>query len=247
MIWVRKLAVTPHLEGVGRFDRSGHLSVLLAGLPDCDLAVALGDGTGGFRETLVKSNLHVENSETVIIGDMNHDGCDDLTVIGDEVRTYWCDGNGGFVPSPMAPYRIEQRPSMVAFADLNHDRVVDAVLACKATDAGEARRSIYVEMGQATGQSRPMRGSPFPAGRGTHAVAVGDVNGDDVPDIVVANDVDNTLTVLEGADGTMRVAATIDLKHEPELLAVADLNGGRRDDIIVVNQSDSKVTILFSQ
>ena len=63
--------------------------------------------------------------------------------------------------------------------------------------------------------------APLPVGSDPTAVAVADVNGDGKPDLVTANDGDDTVSVLLGnGDGTFQAAA--DLRRR----AVARLRGG---------------------
>src|SRR5476649_575366 len=56
-------------------------------------------------------------------------------------------------------------------------------------------------------QYSPAHAASFPTGTLPQSVAVGDVNGDSIDDIVVANQTDNTVSVLIGnGDGTFKPA-----------------------------------------
>src|SRR2546426_790400 len=66
------------------------------------------------------------------------------------------------------------------------------------------------------------------------SVAVGDLNGDRVQDLAVANSGSNTVSVLLGnGDGTFRAAPTVAAGINPFSVAVGDLNGDGVPDLAV--------------
>ena len=75
---------------------------------------------------------------------------------------------------------------------------------------------------------------------------VDDFNGDGKPDLAVANQGSNTLSILIG-DGTGRFAAptTITTAGGPSALVGADFNGDGKLDLAIVNQSANTVSVLF--
>lgn len=80
-------------------------------------------------------------------------------------------------------------------------------------------------------------------GSGPAAVAVVDVNRDDVPDLVVAN---SPLTVLHGdGRGGFRLQARHDAGESPAGLATGDLDGDGWIDVLVANHETQYVTALF--
>lgn len=81
----------------------------------------------------------------------------------------------------------------------------------------------------------------FPA-----AVAVADMNGDNVDDIVVANADDNTVWVLlSNKGGGFTGATNVTVGTGPVALTAADFNSDGNLDIAVVNTLSSNVTILL--
>jgi uncharacterized protein (TIGR03437 family) len=79
------------------------------------------------------------------------------------------------------------------------------------------------------------------------AVAVGDFNGDSIPDLAVASSVSNTVTILLGkGDGTFTtVTPNFSPRYGPSDLAVADFNGDGIADLAVANAEDNTVSILL--
>src|SRR5208282_3523334 len=81
----------------------------------------------------------------------------------------------------------------------------------------------------------------FPA-----SVAIGDFNGDGIPDLVTANRGTNNVSVLLGnGDGTFQAALYSVAGTLPTALAVGDFNTDGNLDVAVVNQGANTVSILF--
>lgn len=86
----------------------------------------------------------------------------------------------------------------------------------------------------------------YPLGKSPNAVAVGDLNGDNRPDLVSANTGSNDVSVLLGiGDGTFRTAIHYPAGEVPWSLAVGDLNGDGRPDLAVANLRSNDVSLLL--
>jgi FG-GAP-like repeat len=105
---------------------------------------------------------------------------------------------------------------------------------------------ICIALG-AEAQSRLFLDAPM-YGTGTHsnAVAVGDFNGDGKPDLAVANDFDNDVSVLLGnGDGTFQVHVDYGAGYFPLSVAVGDFNGDGKPDLAVANATSNNVSVLL--
>ena len=72
------------------------------------------------------------------------------------------------------------------------------------------------------------------------------MNGDGKPDLVVANEISNNISVLLGnGNGTFQAQQTFAAGYEPLAMAVADLNGDGRPDVVVANYFRSTVSVLL--
>jgi hypothetical protein len=86
----------------------------------------------------------------------------------------------------------------------------------------------------------------FSTGRGPQGVAVGDLNGDGKPDLVVANATSNTLSVLLGnGDGTFATRVTYNTGSAPVAVAILDLNKDGKPDVAAANSGGNNVNVLL--
>jgi hypothetical protein len=86
----------------------------------------------------------------------------------------------------------------------------------------------------------------YAVGNSPDAVAVGDFNGDGIPDLAIANQSDATVSVLLGnGDGAFQTQVTYAVGSQPSAIAVGDFNGDGKLDLAVVNKNGSTVSILL--
>src|SRR5438552_538094 len=98
------------------------------------------------------------------------------------------------------------------------------------------------------GFPRPAPASEYAVGSGPYSVAAGDLNGDGRLDLVVANSLANSVSVLLGnGDGTFQTARNFDagLGSGPIWVLIVDVNGDGRPDILLANQSRNSVGVLL--
>jgi len=89
-------------------------------------------------------------------------------------------------------------------------------------------------------------GGNFAAGSAPFSVAVADVNGDGKPDLVVANQFSDSVSVLLGkGDGTFQNAQNFAAGSRPLSVAVADVNGDGKPDLVVANSGSDSVSVLL--
>jgi hypothetical protein len=78
-------------------------------------------------------------------------------------------------------------------------------------------------------------------------IAVGDFNGDGKLDVVTANTIDNTISVLMGrGDGTFQAPVNYTVGMHPVRIAVGALHGGTLPDLVVANNASNSVTVLLN-
>ena len=142
-------------------------------------------------------------------------------------------------------------PVSVAVADVNGDGRPDLIVA----NEGDNTVSVLLNT-TAPGATTPSFAAQqtFATGSNPVSVAAADVNGDGRPDLIVANEGDNTVSVLLNTTApgasipSFAAQQTFATGSQPESVAVADVNGDGRPDLIVANQGyDSySVSVLLN-
>src|SRR5437763_1122029 len=86
----------------------------------------------------------------------------------------------------------------------------------------------------------------FAAGSAPESVAIGELNGDAAPDLVVANVGSDDVSVLLGnGDGTFAPAASVAVGSQPVSVGIGRLNGDARADLVVVDRNSDDVSVLL--
>jgi hypothetical protein len=152
-------------------------------------------------------------------------------------------GNGDGTFAAARSFAAGSRPSSVAVADVNGDGLLDLAVANNIFGSG----TVSVLLGNGDGTFAAARS--FAAGSRPYSVAVGDVNGDGLLDLAVANYVSSgTVSVLLGnGDGTFRTThISYVAGGSPSSVAVGDFNGDGWLDAVTANYGSNDVSILLN-
>jgi hypothetical protein len=83
---------------------------------------------------------------------------------------------------------------------------------------------------------------------GPDAIAVADLNGDTIPDIVAANYLGNSASVMLGkGNGTFQPAVSYATGGQPIAIAVGDFNSDGKPDLAVANYLEGTVSLLLNK
>jgi hypothetical protein len=212
--------------------RDGILDAVVAGTSN-RVSVLPGTAAGAFGP----STLYMAGSSLrgVSLGDFNHDGRADMVVSdADQPNVYVLLGKaiGGFA-DPVS-YPTGRTSYFVETADLNRDGQLDILV------SGNQNTSVGVLNGRADGTfgavvTYPVIPTASPNNFLT-GLAVGDVNGDGYPDVVVDDANNRKVYALPGSStGTLGAAVPFgagDFAYEVKL---ADLNRDGKLDIVLAN------------
>lgn len=207
-----------------------------------------GNGKGGFTPRTLR--LHSKpHPHAVAVGDFDRDGRPDLAVdSASEKRIMLLFGRDGW-RGPGTPIDLGTNPYWtISAADMDGDGNVDLVT----PNAGKGTLSVL--LGDGRGHFAHAAGSPFAAGPGPFSAAIGDVNGDKRPDIVIANYSGHAAdTATDGLtwirnDGGRRFtpfAQRVTNGDYSSRIAAGDIDGDGFADAVFANSNGATVTIVY--
>ena len=140
-------------------------------------------------------------------------------------------------------------PHSVAIADINGDGKPDLAV------ANYSSNTVSVLLNTtATGATTPSFPAKvdFPTGTNPDSVAIDDINEDGKPDLVVANEGSNTVSVLLNTTVTGATTPTFATKADfstamnPESVAIGDVNADGKPDLAVANINSNTVSVLLN-
>jgi hypothetical protein len=232
------------LNGDGKLD----LAVVNAGESAAIVSILLGNGDGTFGAPVSYSagGTSAGIGQLVAIGDVNGDGKADLVVSNtDSANVGVLLGNGdGTFQSPVDYIAGGTYTGSVAVADLNGGGKLDIVVNVSCPNSGGCQGNgssggVSVLLGNGDGTFRGAviypSGGDFP-----NSLAIGDLNGDGIPDLGVSNfsssDPNGIIGVLLGnGDGTFEAAVDYSTGGSGAgSLAVGDMNGDGHPDLVAV-------------
>ena len=141
-------------------------------------------------------------------------------------------------------YTAGVNPMGMAVGDFNLDGWPDLAVANYDTNSGSTDSvSVFLNSGNGTFAAA----QNYKVDIGTTGVAVGDFNGDGIPDLMVVSASSQRLTVLQGNGNGTFTAGTqhFNAGSVPVRIAVADFNGDGKVDVAVVNKSSNNVSVLL--
>ncbi len=201
------------------------------------VAVMLGDGTGGFGAP-ASISTGGSNPYAVVAGQFNADTNLDIVVTNANSNTVSLllgDGMGGF--SAPAIFGVGSSPISVAVGDFNNDMNQDLAVA---NFGGFFAGTVSVLLGTGTGSFSPAIN--IPVRTQPSYIAVGNFNGDGNLDLAVANFGSNNLSILLGTgSGTFTAAPDVATGSGPVAIAVGDFNADGKSDLVVANYNSNTV------
>jgi type II secretory pathway component GspD/PulD (secretin) len=229
----------------GDFNGDGHADLAVVNQNDNTVSIFLGNGDGTF--TLKSTVPTGSNPVAMAAADFNGDGRTDLAVVnqgttsapGNTVSILLGNGDGTFTPGNNLI--TGRSPSAIVAATMvNGGSNVDLAV------TNQADNTVSVFLGNGDG-TFTLKGTQA-TGNSPDAIVAAEFHSaiNTSMDLAVANQADNTVSVLRGnGDGTFNAASNFSTGTKPAALATGDFNIDGLPDLAVSDQTSNTVSILI--
>jgi FG-GAP-like repeat/Bacterial Ig-like domain (group 3) len=248
---VENYAVTggPAYLAVGDFNRDGKPDLAVTQSSGNSVSLLINNtlptpvpGGLNFTAPHILDNGHGNMAVSVAVADFNGDGNPDIAAAyfeDNSVRVLL--GRGTTTYNTAATYPVGKQPYWIAAGDLNNDGYPDLVTA-NTTDG-----SISVLMNKADGSGTFNAAQTYKVGTLPFQVAIGDLNGDGIPDIAVANYGDNTVTVVYGPlNAPFQTIQSLPTCTNPYGVAIGDFRHSGQNDIVVTCYHTDQMEVFLN-
>jgi hypothetical protein len=184
--------------------------------------VMLNNGNGTFGSP-ANHSLGADAASAFATGDLNGDGKIDIASVSPSgVSVILNQGNGAF--GPPVTYVVGTGSNALAIGDLNQDGRADIVVTDRGLASG-ADVAVLTTTGSGTFTS-----TNYPLGQTPEAIAIGDLDNDCAPDLIVGGD--SGVTVLLNHFGVFQTLGSFANGTTSGSVAVADLNSDGKLDLV---------------
>jgi hypothetical protein len=249
-ITVQSPVLYPYSIAAGDLNHDGIPDLAVVSVEDAYLFHALGKGNGRFGKW-DHDGAAGDAPGFVMFADVDLDGnLDAVSTSGDQplINVAFGDGRGHFPEGEALPSGRGYDTQQIVVADLNGDGIPDLV----GTSLGLASNpgNIFVLLGK--GHRKFAKAVNIGSGgHSPNGIAVGDLNHDGIPDLVVANSYSgsgpgNVAVLLGKGDGTFREPVRYQAGIRPWQLVLGDFNGdGNLDVAVVPIDGENKILVLL--
>jgi hypothetical protein len=183
----------PTSIAVGDFDNDNLLDVVIANNGTDNIMVLFGSGYGTFISHTPYSTGNDSHPCWVAVGDFNNDSRLDIVVANsgtNNIGIFLSNGSGTFSSQITYPTGPDSQPNSVAVLDFDNDTRLDIAVA----NYGSNSVGVFFGYGNGSFSSQLI----FNTGFDSHpfAVVVGDVNNDNLTDIIVTNNGYGNIDIL---------------------------------------------------
>jgi FG-GAP-like repeat/Bacterial Ig-like domain (group 3) len=210
------------------------------------VVILLGNGDGTFTTGTPVNTTAPFTPTSVVVGDFNGDGDQDLAVLSaagtGSVNIYLGNGNGTFQAAKNYPVAASTSASrLLAVGDFNRDGIQDLVA------SNSSLNQVAVILGNGDGSF----GAPsyYTVQAAPWNIVVGDINQDGFLDLAVAADASGSVSLLEGnGDGTFKPYTTAPtFASQVGSVAIGDFNGDGWPDLAFTSAPDNAVYVLINE
>ena len=243
----------PHTHGIatGDLDGDGNLDLVTDSWGENKIIALFGDGRGGF-DNPTDYKVGSRPYQRLRTADVNNDGKPDIITTNLESKNATVLlGMGGkiFKEAQGSPFPAGDAPFGIAIGDVNGDHYPDLAIinSPSITAESKGKDGLTILLGDGSGKFTKLVGSPFQTGKSPSRIAINDLNGDGINDIVITNYNDRSIQIFYmGRKGVIQTNR-VKVGNRPDGVSIQDINGDGKKDIIVSNYDDNTIMILFNK
>ncbi len=228
---------TPYHVFCHDLDEDGNVDLVSSNSVDSSFSVLMGDGTGHFSEVVTHD---VGGSPmAAVAGDFDEDGTVDLAIANfglGVIQVADGDGSGGFAAATTVA--LMEAASFVVTLDLNQDQHLDLVV----TSGNQSSFGIF--FGDGSGGFAIYQHIDIGVDDSLWDVAVRDVNGDLLLDLVIPCPNQDLIVVYEGSPfGGVSDAQMFSAGITPEAIELLDVDGDGHSDAVTANSASGDLCV----
>ncbi|MEM7229590.1 MAG: VCBS repeat-containing protein [Planctomycetota bacterium] len=247
-------AEAPRHIATADFNGDSYPDIVVPFLNASDFRVVLNNGDGTFGTPV--SYPRIGTVVWVTVGDADDDGDIDIVCANgsdDSLSVYLNDGAGTFME--FSTFNVINGPYSVEFADFTNDGLLDLAFSA-AVDIAPAGggETVFImpnlgfNDGDWLGYTPYLFSTTFAVevGSAPFEIAVGDLDGQNGPDLGVINALDDTVSIaFNNGDGTFGLDIEYPLSA-PSSLAFSDVDGDGDNDMLVTNFGMTELKLLIN-
>jgi hypothetical protein len=241
-----QLTYPPHEIVIGDMNKDGNADLVIGSHDSYTIVILKGDGKGNFSpspDSVIMRKGTTPHTHGLGIGDMNGDTHMDIVTANSsdhDVSVMLRNGNGNFSAAAGSPFPVLLAPYPLTIGDVNSDGHLDVA----STTTHANYRSLTLLFGDGKGNFQrsdiPLRTSdPW-------FVSMGDINNDQIPDMVMTHTERSELTVLTGNGNkqfTEVSGSPFNLGSSAWHVALADMNRDGNADVLAAANNGVRVLL----
>lgn len=233
----------PTTTGMADFDGDGKKDLIVINF---NVSVFKNNGSSGTISLFPKIGFSAGGlPENFSVGDLTPDGKPDIAIANGsqlEVLSNNTSTAGSISFAPAVQFNSGNQPQSVVIGDLNDDGKSDMAI----VNQSSGTLSVFTNTSTASTLSFAPQ-LDFTTGIKPYSVALGDLNADGKPEVVLTNFESNTVSVYRNTsvNGVVSFATREDIAtgSQPRSVAIGDMNGDGKPDMIVVNALSSSISV----